>query len=76
VGVGKRSRTKLAPEYRERYARDILDDADLRPVIAELADDAASALLCVECDPEACHRSLIAARLATELGIDISHLRP
>jgi uncharacterized protein (DUF488 family) len=76
MGVGKRSRAELAPEYRERYAREILDDADLRPIVAEFRDGGASALLCVERDPEACHRSLIAERLATELGIDISHLRP
>lgn len=76
VGVGKRSRTELAPGYREGYAREILDDADLRPIVAELPDVSASALLCVERDPEACHRSLIAERLATEFGIDVAHLRP
>ena len=76
VGAGRRSRAELAPEYRERYTREILDKADLRPVVAELPDNAASALLCVERDPEACHRSLIAERLATEFGIDVAHLRP
>ena len=29
LGVGKRSREQLAPEYRERYTREILDRADL-----------------------------------------------
>ena len=29
LGVGKRSRTELAPEYRERYIREILDRAHL-----------------------------------------------
>ena len=29
LGVGKRSRTKLAPEYRERYLHEILEQADL-----------------------------------------------
>jgi hypothetical protein len=32
--------------------------------------------MCVERDPEACHRSLIAERLAAEDGIDVTHLRP
>ena len=31
-GVGKRSRSQLAPEYRERYLREILDRADLTAV--------------------------------------------
>jgi uncharacterized protein (DUF488 family) len=75
-GVGKRSRTQLAPEYRERYVAEILDRADLDAVVAELPTDRAAALMCVERDPEACHRSLIAERLASEYGVTIVHLLP
>ena len=35
-----------------------------------------AALLCVERDPEACHRSLIAERLVREYGAQATHLRP
>jgi uncharacterized protein (DUF488 family) len=76
AGVGKRSRVALAPEYVEGYTREILDRADLGPVVAELPRDGRATLLCVEADPEACHRSLIAARLETEHGIPTTHLRP
>jgi uncharacterized protein (DUF488 family) len=76
VGVGKRSRVELTPEYRERYTREILDRVDLGAIIAELPTEVASALLCVERDPEACHRSLIAERLAGEHELAITHLRP
>jgi uncharacterized protein (DUF488 family) len=76
LGAGKRSRTSLAPEYRERYLREILGRVDLAPLVEELPPDAASALLCVERDPEACHRSLIAERLADEYGLPVLHLRP
>ena len=75
-GVGKRSRAELAPAYRERYIAEILDKADLDDVIDALPEDGAGALLCVERDPEACHRSLIAARLTAEHGIEVTHLRP
>jgi uncharacterized protein (DUF488 family) len=75
-GVGKRSRTQLAPEYGERYVAEILDRADLDEVIAGLPTDRAAALMCVERDPEACHRSLIAKRLAVEYGVEVIHLRP
>jgi uncharacterized protein (DUF488 family) len=75
-GVGKRSRVSLASAYVERYTREILDDADLEALVAGLPGDGAAALMCVERDPEACHRSLIAARLAEEFGVAISHLRP
>jgi uncharacterized protein (DUF488 family) len=75
-GVGKRSRRELAPAYRERYITEILDRADLSTVAALLPDDGTAALFCVERDPEACHRSLIAERLAAEHDLDIVHLRP
>jgi uncharacterized protein (DUF488 family) len=75
-GIGKRSRRVLAPEYAERYVREILDRADLGPLIEELPPDAVTALLCVERDPEACHRSLAAAALARELNTDVQHIYP
>ena len=75
-GVGKRSRKELAREYRERYIAEILDRADLDAVVAELPTDRATALMCVERDPEACHRSLIAERLAKRYGLEQLHLRP
>jgi uncharacterized protein (DUF488 family) len=75
-GVGKRSRTRLAREYRERYIAEILDRADLDAVVAELPTDRATALMCVERDPEACHRSLIAERLAARYRVAEIHLRP
>jgi uncharacterized protein (DUF488 family) len=76
AGVGKRSRAELAPEYVERYTREILGQVDLRLLADELSKDGASALFCVERDPEACHRSLIAERLEHELGVTVEHLRP
>jgi uncharacterized protein (DUF488 family) len=76
LGVGKRSREQLAPEYRQRYLNEILDRADLGDLVAELSEQGAGALFCVERDPEACHRSLIADRIAAEYGVPVTHLRP
>jgi len=73
LGVGKRSRRELAPAYRERYLQEILEPADLDALVANLPT--VSALLCVELDPEACHRSLIADRLAEDHGVKVVHLR-
>jgi uncharacterized protein (DUF488 family) len=76
VGEGKRSRTRLAPAYVERFTREILDAADLDPVVEVMPKDAATALLCVERDPEACHRSLVADELARSYGFAVVHLLP
>lgn len=75
-GVGKRSRRELAAEYTRRYTTEILDRADLTPIVSELPSSGTAALLCVERDPEACHRSLIAERLAQRHAVSIEHLRP
>lgn len=74
--VGKRSRVELSEEYRVRYTREILDRADLDAVVGELPPDGPGTLMCVERDPEACHRSLVAERIAERHGIPVDHLRP
>jgi hypothetical protein len=55
---------------------EILDRADLDALVDELPGEGLAALLCVERDPEACHRSLIAERLHDGYGLPVSHLRP
>lgn len=75
LGEGKRSRTALAPEYARLYTEEILDHVDLEPIVRWIGGSLA-ALLCVERDPETCHRSLIAARLKRDWGLEVEHLRP
>lgn len=74
LGVGKRSRSLLSAEYRGRYTREILDCADLDSLVGQLPPASATALLCVEREPRACHRSLIAERLDESYGVRIEHL--
>jgi uncharacterized protein (DUF488 family) len=75
-GVGKRSRVELAPAYREGYTQQILDHADLELLVKQLPEQGTAVLFCVEADPEACHRSIVAERLHTRHGIEVMHLRP
>jgi uncharacterized protein (DUF488 family) len=74
--VGKRNRIALAAEYAERYTREILDPFDLGALVAELPSHSVTALLCVERDPEACHRSLVAARVRAKHRLPVTDLRP
>ena len=75
AGVGKRSREVLDVEYVRRYTSEVLDGVDLGPVAAAL-EAGPVALLCVEADPAACHRSLVARRMAERFAVRVTHLCP
>nr|WP_206310110.1 DUF488 family protein [Streptomyces sp. A0592] len=74
--MGKRNREALAPEDVTRYTGEVLDLFDLGALVADLPDGSVTALLCVERDPEACHRSLVAERLRAEHGLPVTNIRP
>jgi uncharacterized protein (DUF488 family) len=75
-GVGKRNRVHLAESYTRAYTQEILDPQGIGLVLDAMGKRTASALLCVERDAEACHRSLIAARYTEVTGEPVEHLRP
>jgi uncharacterized protein (DUF488 family) len=75
-GVGKRSRLRLAPEYIRVYSEEILDHVPLESLVDRLPVHGIGALLCVEATAAACHRSLVAARLADRFGFEVVHLEP
>jgi uncharacterized protein (DUF488 family) len=75
-GVGKRSRERLSPEYVREYTTEILDIVPLEPLVQRLPIHGIAALLCVEATAEACHRSLVAERLAERFGFEVINLEP
>ena len=75
-GVGKRSRVRLAPEYIREYTEEILDLVPLEPLVGQLPVHGVGALMCVEATARACHRSLVADRLAERFGFEITHIEP
>ncbi|GMV87897.1 MAG: hypothetical protein AMXMBFR81_08280 [Chthonomonas sp.] len=60
----KRGRTGLAPAFVQGYESDCLNHFDAVGFLTEFPADARIVLFCVESLPEACHRSLLAERLA------------
>ena len=75
-GVGKRSRIRLSPEYIRAYTQEILDHAPLQSLVERFPVHGIAALLCVEATAQACHRLLVAERLADRFGFEIVHLEP
>lgn len=73
-GVGKRSRQRLASAYVAAYTEEILNLVPLEPLIRRLPVQGIGALLCVEATAEACHRSLVAERLAERYDFTVINL--
>ena len=73
----KRNRTVLGEAFVKAYHTECLAMFDLASLIADFqADTQVVALFCVEREPEACHRSLVADRLATVLKLELEHIVP
>ncbi|HSN74973.1 MAG TPA: DUF488 domain-containing protein [Anaerolineae bacterium] len=75
--TAKRQRAVLDPTFAAAYRQERLAGFDSQQFLAGLGPEArVVALFCVEREPAACHRSLLAERLARDLGIAIRHLLP
>jgi hypothetical protein len=75
--VAKRKRTVLGDAFIAAYRSQILADFDPQSLLDEAGPEArVLALFCVEREPAACHRSLVADRLCRELGLEAAHIRP
>lgn len=73
----KRHRSALSEDFVAGYQRECLTDFDSRAFVEQLGPEArVAALFCVEREPAACHRSLVAERLRLDLGLEVVHLRP
>jgi uncharacterized protein (DUF488 family) len=75
-GVGKRNRVRLAPEYIREYTEEILDLVPLEPLVRQMPVHGIGALMCVEATAHACHRSLVAERMAERFGFEVIDLEP
>lgn len=74
--IARRDRFDLSAEYIESYESEILENANLEELATAITQRGPAALMCVERVPEACHRSLVAARLADRHGLAVGHLLP
>lgn len=76
-GVAKRKRLVLSDAFAQAYERERLRHFDARQFLEQIGPEARTVcLFCVEGQPEACHRSLLAFRLQQEPGLEVKHIRP
>lgn len=75
--TAKRQRTQLSPAFIAAYEAECLVNLDATQLLNALPRDAqVIAFCCVEREPAACHRALLAQHLAQSLGLAIRHLQP
>ena len=75
--TAKRQRTALGPVFIEEYHHECLTHFQPQSLLDDLNPDAqVVALFCVEQEPAACHRSLVADKLAKELNLEVEHILP
>jgi len=71
----KRTRTALDEGFQRRYTEEVLAGFDSGRFAAEFGPETSRIVLfCVEAEPAACHRGLVAARLQKDWGVAVEHL--
>ncbi len=76
-GIAKRKRIALGEAFITAYREERLAAFDSRNFLEQMGPEALTvALFCVEREPSACHRSLLAERLQQDLGLEVVHLKP
>ncbi len=76
-GLGQRKRSVLSPEFIDAYQSLRLKNFKTGEFLAKVGEGARCvSLFCVEKDPAACHRSLVAQRFKDELGLEVEHILP
>ncbi|MCB9866799.1 MAG: DUF488 domain-containing protein [Phycisphaerales bacterium] len=77
AGIAKRARSQLSDAFIAAYRDQCLGHFDSRRFIDRYIDGAKRPVLfCVEREPAACHRSLLAERLSIDLGVPVENIRP
>ena len=77
LGIAKRTRKELGLAFIKAYERECLTNFDSGEFIKQVGQEArVIGLFCVEREPEACHRSLAAKKLASDLDTGVEHIKP
>lgn len=75
--TAKRRRTRLGAAFVEAYETECLSHFRPQSLLDDLEPNVqVVALFCVEREPRACHRALVAAKLAKELDLEVEHILP
>jgi uncharacterized protein (DUF488 family) len=74
--IAKRQRTALDDEFIQAFEQQVLDPFNVDTFLEAVGEHQKICFFCVECAPDACHRSLVALKLSQVLNIPVEHLTP
>ncbi len=75
--VARRKRSKLSDAFVKLYERERMKTFSTKAFVSDVIGAAKRPVLfCVEREPAACHRSIVAGRMAGELAVPVTHLVP
>jgi uncharacterized protein (DUF488 family) len=75
LGIAKRTRNALGETFIRAYETECLATFDANEFLKKAGEEAQIiGLFCVERNPEACHRGLLAQRLAHDLELQVEHI--
>lgn len=76
IGTPKSARIELGSEFVRRYESECLNRFDAQEFLGRFPRHASIVLFCVEKQPQACHRSLLAKRIESESGVAWRDITP
>ena len=77
TGYVKRSRLTLSQDFIQAYKKQCLSEFKVKSFLEKMGKNVNCIILfCVEKEPAACHRSIIASQIERELGLKVKHILP
>lgn len=77
AGIAKRDRSRLSDAFVAAYRDQCLANFDSRRFVDKFINGSKRPVLfCVEREPAACHRSLLAERLSADLDVPVENIKP
>lgn len=77
--VLKRDRAQMSDNFVNEYIKNVIEPNHVENLVEEVIELSGNSaprfcLFCVEAEPEACHRSIVAGEIALKIGTYICHL--
>ncbi|MCF7809688.1 DUF488 domain-containing protein [bacterium] len=77
--VLKRERAQMSNDFVNEYIKNVIEQNPIVDLIEEIKELSGNqfprfCLCCVEAEPEACHRSIVAGEIAREMNTDVCNL--